>query len=148
MISYEGRPTWKTKRGGPMVVAVEDGVERALDPRLDLANHSPTGFGWGYNGSGPAQTALAILADYFAKRPESDIDRLLAVMKIEKSEEGPPVLEKLSWRDYIAVCLHQAFKFRVIACFSNGDRFWLTSDDVGEHVSAIAEATGKAGRWA
>jgi Family of unknown function (DUF6166) len=35
-----------------------------LDLRLDLANHSPTGFCWGYNGSGPAQTALAILADY------------------------------------------------------------------------------------
>ena len=26
-------------------------------------NHSPTGFEWGYGGSGPAQLALAILAD-------------------------------------------------------------------------------------
>ena len=34
-----------------------------LDPRLDLRNHSPTGFEWGYGGSGPAQLALAILAD-------------------------------------------------------------------------------------
>ena len=34
-----------------------------LDPRLDLANHSPTGFEWGYGGSGPAQLALALLAD-------------------------------------------------------------------------------------
>jgi hypothetical protein len=36
---------------------------RRLDPRLDLANHSPTGFAWGYGGSGPAQLALALLAD-------------------------------------------------------------------------------------
>jgi hypothetical protein len=36
---------------------------RDLDPRLDLFNHSPTGFEWGYGGSGPAQLALAILAD-------------------------------------------------------------------------------------
>ncbi len=36
----------------------------ALDPRLDLANKSPSGFAWGYNGSGPAQLALAILADH------------------------------------------------------------------------------------
>lgn len=36
-----------------------------LDPRLDLRNHSPTGFKWGYGGSGPAQLALAILADCF-----------------------------------------------------------------------------------
>jgi Family of unknown function (DUF6166) len=31
----------------------------------DIVNHSPTGFAWGYAGSGPAQLALAILADYF-----------------------------------------------------------------------------------
>ena len=36
-----------------------------LNPRLDLSNHSPDGFSWGYSGSGPAQCALAILADYF-----------------------------------------------------------------------------------
>uniref|UniRef100_UPI003AF96E02 DUF6166 domain-containing protein n=2 Tax=Thiolapillus sp. TaxID=2017437 RepID=UPI003AF96E02 len=35
-----------------------------LNPRFDLANKSPTGFSWGYRGSGPAQLALAILADY------------------------------------------------------------------------------------
>jgi hypothetical protein len=36
-----------------------------LDPRLDLRRHSPSGFDWGYGGSGPAQLALAILADCF-----------------------------------------------------------------------------------
>lgn len=34
-----------------------------LSPRLDLGNHSPDGFEWGYGGSGPAQLALALLAD-------------------------------------------------------------------------------------
>ena len=39
---------------------------RILDPApsLKLRNHSPTGFEWGYQGSGPAQLALAILLDY------------------------------------------------------------------------------------
>ncbi len=37
---------------------------RRLNPRFDLWNHSPTGFEWGYGGSGPAQLALAILADH------------------------------------------------------------------------------------
>ena len=37
---------------------------REISARLDLWNHSPTGREWGYFGSGPAQTALAILADY------------------------------------------------------------------------------------
>jgi hypothetical protein len=35
-----------------------------LNPRLDLRKHSLTGFEWGYEGSGPAQLALAVLADY------------------------------------------------------------------------------------
>jgi hypothetical protein len=34
-----------------------------LDPRFDLRQHSPTGYEWGYAGSGPAQLSLAILAD-------------------------------------------------------------------------------------
>ena len=32
-----------------------------LDLYLNVRNHSPTGFAWGYGGSGPAQLALAIL---------------------------------------------------------------------------------------
>ena len=34
-----------------------------LPIRLDLVEQSPTGFDWGYGGSGPAQLAIAILAD-------------------------------------------------------------------------------------
>ena len=43
--------------------AVNDLATRDLPMRLDLHNHSPTGFEWGYGGSGPAQLALALLAD-------------------------------------------------------------------------------------
>lgn len=31
---------------------------------LNLARHSPTGFEWGYCGSGPSQLALALLSDH------------------------------------------------------------------------------------
>ena len=44
---------------------------RRLNPRLDLWNHSPTGFEWGYGGSGPAQLALALLADHFADKEQA-----------------------------------------------------------------------------
>jgi len=56
MKSYAGR-----RQGYVVSVTVDD---RRLNPRLDLWNHSPTGFEWGYGGSGPAQLALAILADH------------------------------------------------------------------------------------
>jgi hypothetical protein len=53
---------YKGCREGYAVIVTVDG--RRLKPRYDLWNHSPTGFEWGYGGSGPAQLALAILADH------------------------------------------------------------------------------------
>lgn len=45
----------------------DDGITikdaRPLPLRLDVWKHSPTGFGWGYAGSGPAQLSLAILVE-------------------------------------------------------------------------------------
>jgi len=38
-------------------------ISRPLPLHLELRNHSPTGFAWGYGGSGPAQLALALLMD-------------------------------------------------------------------------------------
>ena len=43
-------------------VVTVDGA--ALDPRYDLRRLSPTGFEWTYEGNGPAQLALALLADH------------------------------------------------------------------------------------
>lgn len=53
------------KDGFPGNVRVEEEGKptRPLPLRLDLRNASPTGFAWGYAGSGPAQLALALLAD-------------------------------------------------------------------------------------
>jgi hypothetical protein len=52
------------RRDGLVGVTVTDEQgTRLLEPRLDLVNHSPNGFEWGYGGSGPAQLALAICAD-------------------------------------------------------------------------------------
>src|SRR5262249_34762079 len=45
------------------ILVMTEGDISALPPRLDLESHSPTGFEWGCAGSGPAQAALAILAD-------------------------------------------------------------------------------------
>ena len=55
----------KIYRGGRSLegaVVTVDG--RPLDPRYDLRRLSPTGFEWTYEGAGPAQLALALLADH------------------------------------------------------------------------------------
>lgn len=72
----------KTYRGqyqdGARVVHVyyESGVKHPLDPRRDLAEHSPIGleFGWGFGGAGAMQLAVALLADVLG----DDVARLLA----------------------------------------------------------------------
>jgi hypothetical protein len=38
------------------------------EPSLKIRNHSPTGFAWGYGGSGPSQLALAILLNEFGHK--------------------------------------------------------------------------------
>ena len=63
-------PRVKTKRiyighrkpSGGTAVIVDHGAP--LPPRLDLRQHGTEGLEWGYGEGGPAQLALALLADY------------------------------------------------------------------------------------
>ena len=55
----------KTYVGGRSLAGAEVTVDGSkLDPRFDLKRLSPTGFEWTYEGNGPAQLALALLADH------------------------------------------------------------------------------------
>ena len=73
----------------------------ALKPRNDIFNHSPTGFECGYEGSGPAQLALAVLC-----------------AALEEMVPNP---------DAIALRLHQDFKRDVIAKISREVKTWAFS---------------------
>uniref|UniRef100_A0A6M3L6N7 Uncharacterized protein n=1 Tax=viral metagenome TaxID=1070528 RepID=A0A6M3L6N7_9ZZZZ len=59
-VSGEHQPVRKTTYIRGKLILVE-----SLDPKpsLEVNNHSPDGFNWGFNGSGPAQLALALLLD-------------------------------------------------------------------------------------
>ena len=63
-VRYQGARTLS----GPLVARIHADGGGSLPTRLDLRNHSPDGFEWGYGGSGPAQLALAILADAIGER--------------------------------------------------------------------------------
>jgi hypothetical protein len=53
------------RQSGQAIVEKRPGQERLTPERsLELLNHSPSGFEWGYGGSGQAQLALALLLDY------------------------------------------------------------------------------------
>lgn len=72
------------------------GEELFAENSLSIQKHSPTGFAWGYSGSGPAQLALAICLElygeeqarrvyqdfkfkYISTLPQSDFERDLDV---------------------------------------------------------------------
>src|SRR5947209_8602479 len=61
--TYIGTPHRQSGSGQSLVTVCDGQKSEPLPLRLDLFNHSPTGFSWGYGGSGPAQLALALLAD-------------------------------------------------------------------------------------
>lgn len=46
-----------------------NGKELKLEKSLKVVNHSPTGFMWSYNGSGPSQLALAICLELTDRKP-------------------------------------------------------------------------------
>jgi hypothetical protein len=61
--TYKGSRNDRVHWGKCVVTVTCDGRTRPLARHTKIRNHSPTGFEWGYNGSGPAQLALALLMD-------------------------------------------------------------------------------------
>jgi hypothetical protein len=113
------------------VRVVADGQQ--LPPRHDLCNHSPDGFEFGYAGSGPAQLALALLADHLHRLPgDCAIARRAALRITPEVPELPP-----ADADRLAVQLHQRFKAAVVARF-DGDMFTLRSSDITAVLTRLA----------
>src|SRR3990167_7995575 len=73
-------------------------VAGPAEPLRHVVWHSPTGFEWGYHGSGPADLALSILADHFGERQTPTEARAF------DAERCPQ-----------AARYHQAFKREIIA---------------------------------
>src|ERR1700731_504403 len=106
--TYIGTPHRDSISGQSLVTVCDGQKSEPLALRLDLFNHSPTGFSWGYTGSGPAQLALALLADALGD-------------------------------DDLAVRLHQASKFRVVACGPEGESCCITADQIAAVVKVIEQ---------
>lgn len=64
---------YKGKRLGPTISPL--GVEVTVNgkPLKHQVYHSPSGFNWGYLGSGPADLARSILWDHLGKEPPRDV---------------------------------------------------------------------------
>ena len=79
-VNIEKQLIWKGCRDtnaetNPVLMSADGGALWANLPLyLSEVNHSPDGFEWGYNGSGPTQLAYAILRSYFEIVEELNIE--------------------------------------------------------------------------
>lgn len=106
---YEYRPNGGNG-GGPQISKAY-----LLDPRADLRNHSPTGLSWGYGGSGPAQTALALVSD---------------------------VLGRSILTDKVALLLYQDVKWKLIARLPLDGELELTDREILDTIESIQKERG------
>ena len=83
---YRGRRDPTAPVGKEVEVTVEN---EPLDCRYDLLSASPSGFEWGYGGSGPAQLAIAMLAHAFGDEvAAAEYQRFKREIVSELPEEG------------------------------------------------------------
>ncbi len=99
-MKIEGFANKQTKEGGCLVMV--NGQELQVGPSLRLRNHSPTGFCWGYSGSGPAQLALALLLWSGAGRDEAQaLYQALKAQHVARWPNGEDFsveLDLVAWR--------------------------------------------------
>lgn len=99
-MKIEGFASRPTEAGGFLVLV--DGKELPLGPSLKIRNHSPTGFCWGYSGSGPAQLALALMLWSGAGRNEAqDLYQAFKAAHVARWPNGQDFaveLDLVAWR--------------------------------------------------
>lgn len=76
-------------------------THKPLPMRLDLFNHSPDGFDWGYAGSGPSQLSLALLAD--ALKDEKKALRFYQAFKFRAVARFPKTLFVISDKEIVDI---------------------------------------------
>lgn len=100
----------------------ESGAFLGMQHLTHIQRHSPTGMSWGYNGHGPADLALSILADHFGELPEQH--------ELYERGDWPHPLHSIR--------LHQDFKRDFVSIW--GDHFMIQSRAIQKWVAeAIAD---------
>ena len=97
---YRGEPD------GAVKVILPSGRSR---PLRHVLLHSPSGFAWGYEGSGPADLAMSLLCDVLGERPSQ---------------------RQLIYGRFKAYRHHQDFKREVVAGWELGSHFEIDSEAI------------------
>jgi hypothetical protein len=120
LAAEEGSVVYKGFRGEDDSAHVRRGV-RPLELYLGVMSHSPDGFEWGYEGSGPAQLALALVCDALGIDPDTRARG--------QGLDHPPLVAT-------ALRVYQTFKRRIVARLPR-EQWRLTRTDVLRAIEAV-----------
>ena len=100
-------------------------------PLKHVVLHSPPGFEFGYGGSGPADLALSILADWFGEQDAPEAQGKVGGCWRPASH---PDLDE--WVPLRSNQLHQLFKWDLIANRARNEPFEITEEQIRQWVAA------------
>lgn len=137
-VAYEGMPP-------DIVEAIdEQGTRRHV---RHIVRRSPTGLAWGYGGSGPADLALAILADHLGYEPTSQLVQDFKWQIIAQLPAGEPFrLDAATVEQWLlehgqSETLRRRRRALAALASSEGleDIYWLTDSDLAANrYAAVA----------
>lgn len=101
MIKYKGRRSKKDSFDITVLVEISDKNKIIkTEPLNHIVRHSPTGFEWGYMGSGPSDLSLSILVDYLSRTRDlscEDSKKIVKNLYILFKEEKVSKFPEFSW---------------------------------------------------
>jgi len=93
---YHGK---RHSQGSVSVWVNDDGVTRRLEHKV---RHSPSGFEWGYRGSGPADLARSLLWDVMGEEPEPEVYQKFKVEMLADLEDDEWTMTEVEILDAVA----------------------------------------------
>lgn len=128
--AYRGEP--------PHGVRVEL-VDGSTVPLRHVVKHSPTGFSWGYGGSGPAELARCVLLDALK---QLGVDVKCAACEGGRRSDGEGSCWECDggWR--LRPGVYQDFKFERVARWPQGEPWRLEFSDVEAWIAGHGGADG------
>ncbi len=127
---YTGKRTHTDIIGTVEVITHQQGNKVRKRKLRHIPFHSPSGFSWGYGGSGPADLALAILVDYLRERPPAQgyTDPTFSLWTVKSQ----------AWK------YHQPFKWHFVAKFEDDWELYDTQIEQWLKKEETRKETGNA----
>ncbi|MVM41991.1 hypothetical protein GO730_38095 [Spirosoma sp. HMF3257] len=122
-----------------------DGVEILPGESQKLVNHSPDGFSWGYSGSGPAQSALAICLQIFKNQHVAEVlyQSFKETFVSHWQPAGAPFQKEIDITDFL---IDRRDRLQVALEREKNDQEWMESEVEEISLSMLRESVEEKSR--